>query len=531
MTSPYFSVLTPVYEPPLDALAKCIESVRAQDFDDWELILVDDCSPSQSVRDLLASYASEDSRIRVIERETNGHIVAASNDAVAAARGEFMVLLDHDDLLVPHALSRNAEAIAGHDDVDYLYSDEDKVDDTGRFYDLFRKPDWSPERLRGQMYTSHLSVIRSEVVRRVDGFRDGYDGSQDHDLILRVTEHARRVVHVDEVLYHWRVVPGSAAGDADAKPYAAIAGRQAVQDHLDRLGIAAKVEMSPYAGHYVIERELDPVRKVSVIIPTVGSNAVIWGVRRILVVDAVRSLLAHTEHDNLEVVVVFDRPTPTTVLDQLRAVAGDKLVEVFFDEPFNFSRKMNLGALRSTGERLVFLNDDVELCRDRWVENLVAPLDEPDVGMTGAKLFFSSDTIQHAGHCYDKGQYLHAFLGDPRNFPGPFGALLINREVSGVTAACSAMRREVFYEIGGFTELLPLNFNDVDLCYKTRKEGYRIVWVANCESYHFESRTRLRVVDAWEKDIAVRRWGRPRDDRYLPGIAELLPPTLRGLSR
>ncbi len=167
----------------------------------------------------------------------------------------------------------------------------------------------------------------------------------------------------------------------------------------------------------------------------------------------------------------------------------------------------------------MLLNDDVELISDRWLENLVAPLDDPDVGMTGAKLYFSSDTIQHAGHCYDKGQYLHAFLGEPRTSPGPFGALIINREASGVTAACSAMRREVFFEVGGFTELLPLNFNDVDLCYKTRKEGYRIVWVANSEAYHFESRTRVNTVESWEKNVAVRRWGWPRDDRYLPGVA------------
>ncbi|MGI8899777.1 MAG: glycosyltransferase family 2 protein [Nocardioides sp.] len=531
MTTPLFSILVPVYEPPLDVLEETIRSVLAQDFDDWELVLVDDCSPTQGVRDLLARFAASDERIRLIERETNGHIVAASNDAVAAARGEFMVLFDHDDLLTPDALSRNAEEITRHDDIDYLYSDEDKVDDTGRLYDRFRKPDWSPERLRGQMYTSHLSVIRASIVREVEGFRTGYEGSQDHDLVLRVTERARRVVHINEVLYHWRVVPGSAAGDVDAKPYAAVAGCQAVQDHLDRSGIDARATRSPYAGHYLIDRELDPARKVSVIIPTVGSSALIWGVRRNLVVDAIRSLLAHTEHTNLEIVVVHDSPTPESVLEEIREVAGDRLVEILFDEPFNFSRKMNVGVLQSTGDRLVFLNDDVEFCSDRWLENLVAPLDEPDVGMTGAKLYFSSDTIQHAGHCYDKGQYLHAFLGDPRTFAGPFGALLINREVSRVTAACSAMRREVFYEIGGFTELLPLNFNDVDLCYKTRRVGYRIVWIANCEAYHFESRTRMRVVDAWEKDITVRRWGSPRNERYLPGVADLLPLSIKGFTR
>jgi glycosyltransferase involved in cell wall biosynthesis len=517
--APLFSLITPVYEPPLDVLRDTLESVIRQDHDDWEMVLVDDCSPSQTVRDLLRDYASRDARFIVVERSTTGHIVTASNDAVARAQGRFLVLLDHDDLLEPHALSRNAEVIAQHDDVDYVYSDEDKVDDTGRRYDVFRKPDWSPERLRGQMYTSHLSVLRASLVREVGAFREGYEGSQDHDLVLRVTERARRVVHIPDVLYHWRVVPGSAAGTSDAKPYASIAGQSAVKEHLDRLGIAAEVLQGQHPGHYRIERRLDPGLRVSVIIPTRGSSALVWGLRRTLVTQAVRTLLDCTDHDDIEVVVVYDDATPLAVLRELRSLAGPKLVEVPYHEPFSYSHKMNIGVLHSTGSRLVFLNDDIEVASPRWLENLVAPLDEPDVGMTGAKLYFSNDTIQHAGHCYDKKQYLHAFLGEPRAQPGPFGALIVNREVSGVTAACSAMRREVFFQVGGFTEMLPLNFNDVDLCYKTRHEGYRIVWIANCEAYHFESRTRHNIVERWEKLAAVQRWGWPKNDRYLRGWA------------
>ena len=227
--APLFSIVTPVYEPPVNVLSDTIESVLAQDFEDWEWLLVDDCSPSAAVRELIREHAARDSRIKLIERETNGHIVAASNDGIAAATGEFIVLLDHDDLLVPEALKVNARQIERRPDVDYLYSDEDKVDDDGNFFGEFRKPAWSPERLRGQMYTSHLSVMRTEVVRRVGGFREGYDGSQDHDLALRVGEVARRVVHIPQVLYHWRSLPGSAAADINAKPYATIAGAKAVQ--------------------------------------------------------------------------------------------------------------------------------------------------------------------------------------------------------------------------------------------------------------------------------------------------------------
>jgi glycosyltransferase involved in cell wall biosynthesis len=517
VTGPLFSIVTPVYEPPVDVLGDTIASVLAQDFEDWEWILVDDCSPSDAVRDLIREHATRDPRIRLVERETNGHIVAASNDGIEAARGDFIVLLDHDDLLTPDALSANATRISRHDDVDYLYSDEDKVDDEGNLYDEFRKPDWSPERLRGQMYTSHLSVMRTEVVRRVGGFREGYDGSQDHDLALRVGEVARRVVHIPEVLYHWRAVVGSASADINAKPYATIAGAKAVQDHLDRLGLAAEVGQGPVPGHYRITRRLDPATRVSVVIPTIGQSALIWGARRVMVVEAVRSLLAHTQHENLEIVVVYDDPTPDKVLRDLEEVAGDKLVLLRFTRPFNYSEKMNVGCLRASGDRLVFLNDDVEVISEGWLEQLVAPLDEPDVGMTGARLYFSDDTVQHAGHAYDRGHYMHPFRDLPRESYGPFGALIINREASGVTAACAAMRRDTFVEVGGFCEVLPANFNDVDLCYKVRRHGQRIVYVAPVELYHFESRTRERAVHDWERAVVRGRWGMPLDDPYVPG--------------
>lgn len=514
--APLFSIVTPVYEPPLDVLADTIESVLAQDHSDWEWILVDDVSPSEAVRELIRTHARRDPRIRLVEREVNGHIVAASNDGIDAARGTFIVLLDHDDLLTPDALSVNAAHISRTPDVDYLYSDEDKVGEDGVLFGEFRKPDWSPERLRGQMYTSHLSVMRTEVVRRVGGFREGYDGSQDHDLALRVGEVARRVVHIPEVLYHWRAVPGSAAADANAKPYATIAGAKAVQDHLDRLGLDAEVGQGPAPGHYRVTRRLDPRTRVSVVIPTIGQSDLIWGSRRVMVVEAVRSLLARTRHDDLEIVVVYDTPTPEPVLDSLREVAGDKLVLEHFTRPFNYSEKMNVGCLRASGDHLVFLNDDVEVISDGWLEQLVAPLAEPDVGLTGARLYFSDDTIQHAGHAYGRGHYLHPFRDLPRTDFGPFGALIINREASGVTAACAAMRRDTFLEIGGFSEALPANFNDVDLCYKVRGQGLRIVYVAAVELYHFESRSRERAVHDWERNLVRGRWGVPEEDPYVP---------------
>ena len=514
--APLFSVVTPVYEPPLDVLRDTIDSVLAQGHADWEWILVDDASPSPEVRTVIAEASARDARIRLIERQTNGHIVATSNDAVAAARGEFLVFLDHDDLLTPDALGRMARAIEERPEADYLYSDEDKVGEDGECYGAFAKPDWSPERLRGQMYTSHLSVMRTDLVREVGAFREGYDGSQDHDLALRVSERARDVVHVPEVLYHWRAVAGSAAVEIGAKPYADDAGRRAVQDQLDRLGIAGTAHSGREPGRYVIERRLDPSLPVSVVIPTIGQSATVFGERRVMVVDTVRSALEHTDHENLEIVVVYDTPTPPEVLQTLRVLAGDRLRLVEYTLPFNFSQKINLGSLYASGERLVFLNDDVEVLSPRWLENLVGPLDESDVGLTGAKLYFSDGSIQHAGHGYWNKHYHHPFRFWTRDEAGPFGELAVNREMTGVTAACSAMRRDVFLEVGGFPEALPSNFNDVDLCYKVAHLGYRTVWVANCELFHFESQTRDGTVRAWERHFVVRRWGIPDVDRFTP---------------
>jgi len=516
-TTPLFSIVTPVYEPSLEVLKETIKSVQAQTTNDWEWILVDDKSPSESVRDLLKDAALRDRRIKVIERGENGHIVKASNDGLAAATGEFVVFVDHDDLLTVDALDQVKAVVDQFDDVDYIYSDEDKVDEHGTFFAAFRKPEWSPERLRGQMYTSHLSAIRRSLVDQVGGFRQGYDGSQDHDLVLRITEHARRVVHIPKILYHWRAVEGSAAADAFAKPYAGEAGRRAVQDQLDRQGLQGVVEgIHGYPGHYRVSRSLPPNRRVSIIIPTIGKTASMWGEDRCFVVEAVRSALAHTEHENLEIVVVYDPPTPDEVLNQLRSIAGDKLVLVPYLGEFNFSKKINLGVIASTGDRVVALNDDVQLISEHWLEELVAPLEEPNVGMTGAKLFFSDRTIQHAGHAYGKGDYHHPFMGMSDEDAGPWGSLLISREVSGVTAACAALRREVFDEAGGFSETLPLSFNDVDLSYKVRSRHYRVVWVANCELYHFESQTRERIVAEWEAQVTWLRWGKPEHDPYLP---------------
>jgi glycosyltransferase involved in cell wall biosynthesis len=514
--APFVSILTPVYDPPVQALQAAIASVRSQTFADWELILVDDASQSPAVSSAIARAAASDPRIRAITRQANGGIVAASNDALAAARGEFVALLDHDDLLTADALATVVAAIRDEPETDYAYSDEDKVDARGRFYDTFHKPDWSPERLRGQMYTAHLSVLRADLARDVGGFAATSDGSQDHDLVLRVTERARHIVHVPKVLYHWRAVAGSTAGGIDAKPYAWEAGRAAVQRHLDRCEIAGEALLGPVQGTYRVRRSLDPETLVSIVVPTRGGRGRVWGESRCFVVEMVRSLLSHTRHARLEIVVVYDASTPHAVLDSLREVAGDRLRLIPFLEPFNFSAKCNVGFLASRGDVVVFMNDDMQVVTDGFVEELVAPLDEPGVGAAGARLLFADGSLQHGGHVYAEGDLTHAGFRAPGDSYGPFSAFLVNRECSGLTAACLAVKRSVVEDIGGFCEDLPGNFNDVDLSNKIRFRGLRLVWLAGVTAYHFESQTRDPQVEPWEYKFIMRRWASPDRDPYLP---------------
>lgn len=511
-----FSIVTPVYKPDLRVFKDTARSVLKQTFAHWEWILIDDHSEDPELAKFIDRISRNDSRVRVITRETNGGIVRASNDGLAAARGEFIALLDHDDQLARHALSRVAAEATAHDDLDYLYTDEDKIGSFRTHYHEFHKPDWSPERLRGQMYTGHLSVLRTSLVRRVGGFREEYEGSQDHDLVLRVTEVARRIIHIPEILYHWRAVEGSTASTGDNKPYAWDAGVRAVTDHLERVGLKATARRGPVPGTYQIVREPELDRSVSVIIPTRGDAGVVFGAERVFVVEAVRSLLAGTQHRNLEIVVVHDSSTPPSVIDDLQNIAGERLVLVEYDLPFNFSHKCNVGYLASRGEVLIFLNDDVEAVSSEIPGSLSAVLAEPDVGMVGAKLWYENKTLQHAGHLYARGQFTHAYLGVASDALGNFSSLVINREASGLTAACIAMNRKTFAKVGGFSELLPGNFNDVDLCKKVGFLGHRLVWLTDVVLYHFESQTRVANVKQHEVYQVLSRWGGPDRDPFEP---------------
>jgi GT2 family glycosyltransferase len=499
-----FSIVTPVHDPPIDLLRRMLTSIRGQSLSDWELCLVDDGSSDPAVRHLLRATAAADDRVLLRQRSQAGGIVAASNDALAMAEGEYIALVDHDDRLEPEALAMVAAALASDEHIDYLYTDEDKIADDGTVFDTFYKPDWSPERLRSQNYCTHLSVLRRRLVAEVGGFRRGYDGSQDHDLILRVTERAQRIHHVPHVLYHWCVTPGSAAGDSHAKPFAREAGRRAVEAHLERVGVRADVEHLPTPGHFRVRRRLpSPPPTVSIVMPTVGTRRPVWGVTRPLVLDAVDSVLTTTIGIRPEVIVVLDPRTPADVRASL---AAREVVVLEGTGSFNYSARCNQGVAASSGELVVLLNDDTRVEQPEWLEQLVAFFGEPDVGVVGARLLYADGTLQHGGILLNE-QPLHIFHGFAGDDPGPFGLLTIDREVSAVTGACLATRRSLWDELDGLSEDFAVAFNDLDYCLRVRQGGRRIIWSAHSSIYHFESQTRRPDADDDEIALLYERWG------------------------
>jgi glycosyltransferase involved in cell wall biosynthesis len=512
VANPRFSIVTPVYETPSKILWLTIESVLSQTCEDWELCLVDDHSPSARVRDLLDAFAAMDPRIRVEHRAENGGIVAASNTALAMARGEFIALLDHDDRLHPDALALVAEAIDAAPDADYVYTDEDKMSEGGRHGGPFLKPGWSPERMRTQMYTCHLSVLRRSVVEEVGGFDPDCEGAQDWDIVLKVTERARRVLHVPRVLYHWRGIEGSTAdttegGGEAAKPWAFEAGARAIQAHLERTGLQARVARDPDdPGVYHLNPELQEEPLVSIIIPTNGQRREIRYQEVTLVGHCVRSIVDQSAYRNYEIVVVADESTPAGAIAELEEAAGDRLRVVPFDRPFSFSEKINAGAVHARGEHLLVLNDDMEVGTPNWIERMVMYSSIEGVGAVGGLLLLEDGRIQHAGVGFEGGLPGHPYYGYHRGVPGYANAVRIARDLLAVTGACLMTRRDHFEEVGGLSTTFPVNYNDVDYCLKQVERGRRAVYDPDLVMTHFESSSRSSDVADWEKAELLRRW-------------------------
>lgn len=508
--APLISLLVPVYQTPERWLRRCIDSVLAQVYPNWQLCIADDASTDPRVMDVLNEYAGQDDRISVVRRTSNGHISAASNSALELAKGDYVALLDHDDELRPHALLEMAEAISRDSRIQLAYSDEDKIDADGRRFDPYFKPDWDPDLLRSQNYVCHLTVIRADLVREVGGFREGFEGSQDHDLILRCTERLQpaQVKHIPKVLYHWRAIPGSTALRRDAKDYASSAGARAVAEHLLRCGTNARAEELAH-GHYRVHWPLpEPRPKVSLIVPTRDKVE--------LLRMCVESILAKTAYPEFEVVVVDNQSSEPAALAYLGELAARDRVKVLrYDAAFNYSKINNWAASQCDGTVIGLVNNDIEVISPDWLDEMASQAMRSDVGAVGAMLYYPDDTIQHAGVILGiQGVAAHVYAGQPRGYPGHGGRARVAQGLAAVTGACLLVRRELYERIGGLDEGLEIAFNDIDFCLRLRAAGYRNVWTPFAELYHHESASRgSEDTDAKkqrfmrEVEFMQQRWG------------------------
>jgi len=516
-------VITPVYNIEGPYLCRCIESVRAQYYPFWELCLCDDGSTSPDTLEVLEIYRGIDPRIKIVVHEKNQGIAAASNRAVEISTGDYLAMLDNDDELAPKALYEVAKAIQSNPEIDFLYTDEDKLDDSGEFVDHFCKPDWSPDHLLSVMYLLHLLVVRKDLFYEVGGFRPEFSGAQDYDLALRLSTRAQSIHHVPKILYHWRKIHGSAAELVDAKPEALDAGRRALEDHLARNGIDGEVEFGQIEGTFRVRYRISEYPLASLCIMASNNRATVEGRGNIdLLENFVKSIVAKTDYPNYEIVVVDDG----NLSDSTRhALSGMPYRLESFTEPntpFNFAKKANFAFRQARGRNIVLLNDDMEVISEEWLSAMIEFTQQPRVGVVGARLLFADDRIQHVGVVLGVNQgAAHAFHSFPAGFVGYNAYTHVIRNYSAVTAACMATRIDVIEATGGFDEQLAIDYNDIDFCLRAIQQGYDVVYTPYAELYHFEGTSiHRKTQNPREVELFQQRWASfvERDPFYSPNL-------------
>ena len=522
--TPTISIAMPTYNANRDWLAQAIDSVKQQVYPHWELCIADDASTDEDIKAFLREVAQSDERIKVMFRETNGHISAATNSALEMATGEWIAFLDHDDIIPPHALAYMALAIAAQPDVQMLYSDEDKIDENGKRSDPYFKTDWNIDLFYSHNLVTHLALYRRELMQQTGGLRDEYAGAQDYDLVLRVIEHIKpdQIAHVPFILYHWRAHAGSTAtADLNIKPYAMLAGERALNAHFKRQGVAARAQ---FIGHGFRARyklpDIQPL--VSIIIPT--RNAVD------LVRTCIESIKARTIYKNYEIVLMDNGSDDPEALAYFAKLAKEpNFMLVRDDSPFCYSAINNQAASKAHGEILCFLNNDIEVINSEWLNELVSHACRPGVGAVGARLLYPTGMLQHAGIVLGIGGWAgHAHKGFSSLAHGYVGRATLISSFSAVTGACLAVQRKHFEAVGGFDEVnLRVACNDVDLCLKFTELGLHNVYTPFASLYHHESATR-GYEDTPEKKARFQKevdhmWQRwpdmmARDPAYSPNL-------------
>ncbi len=488
--APKISIITPVYNVDKLWLENAITSVINQVYENWELGLVDDASTKPHIKDILVKYQKNDSRIKVKFLQENLGISGASNEAISLATGEFIGLLDHDDELSVNALFEVVKLLNEHPDADMIYSDEDHIDSKGKLIDPHFKPDWSPDLFLSGMYTCHFGVYRRNIIENIGGFRMGFEGSQDYDLVLRLTEKTDRIYHIPKILYHWRKTPGSTAARYQSKGYADTNAIKALEDALKRRNIKGEVLPGRFPGLFRVRREIIGSPSVSIIIPTKDRPDILR--------KCIESIKKKTVYENYEIIIVDNSSKDPNAKNYLENISKSNNIRTLkYENPFNFSAINNYAARNSNSDYLLFLNNDIEVISPEWLSAMLEHAQRREVGAVGCKLIYPNNTIQHAGVILGitgtpglPGVAGHSHKHLPNKAHGYFHRPHMIQDLSAVTAACMMVRKNVFEEAGGFDEKLGVAFNDVDLCLKIRQKGYLIIYTPYAELYHYESLSR-----------------------------------------
>lgn len=481
-----FSIAVPVFRTPAKFLCEMIESVRSQSFPFWELCLANADPEDREVAEILERYCREDRRIRVKNLKENKGISENTNAALAMTRGEFVGLLDHDDLLAPDALYEMAARLEKDEGIDVFYTDEDKVTtDLSEHFQPHLKPDFNLDLLRSNNYICHFFVVRREIAERIGGFRPEFNGAQDYDFIFRCTEQAEKIVHIPRILYHWRVHSASTADNPASKMYAYEAGKRAIEGNLERSGVRGVVSLRQDYGFYDVHYPVEGEPLVSILIPNKDQKETLM--------HCIRSVLETSTWKNLEILIIENNSEREETFACYRELEKDPRIRIltYPGKTFNYSAINNFGVQQAKGEYLLFLNNDIEVITPDWIEQMLGNCQRPEVGIVGAKLYYPDNTIQHAGIIIGIGGIAgHAFLGLARAKSGYLHKASLQMDYSAVTAACMMMKAEAFRKAGGFEEKLTVAFNDVDLCLRTVEQGWLVVYDPHVEMYHYESKSR-----------------------------------------
>ena len=477
------SIIVPMYNTPEIFFKELVESVKNQTYSNWELCLADG---SKEKANYIDDIISNDERIKYRLLDENLQIAGNTNEAIKMTKGDYVVLLDHDDTLTPFALYEVAKAVEKYKDLDFIYSDEHKIDINGRRYDPHFKPDFSPFLLRSYNYITHMAAIRKKIIDEIGGESDGYNGAQDYDLFFRITEKTEKIYHIPRVLYHWRVHEGSTAGSASAKTYAYESGKRAIEDHLKRLKIDGTVEHEQALGLYRVKYALNSRPKISIIIPNKDSKMDLK--------KCVDSILKKSTYDNYEIIIAENNSTKKDIFEYYNYLERehDNIKVVYYkNNGFNFSKINNFAVKYAKGEYLLFLNNDIKAITPDFIEEMLGICMQNRVGIVGAKLIYPDHRIQHAGVVVGIGGIAgHINKLIDQNEVGYYARASVINNYSAVTAACMMVKKSLFEEVGCFTEDLAVAFNDIDFCLKVRELDLQIVYTPYAKLYHYESKSR-----------------------------------------